>query len=71
MTIESCSVNLTAEKQEEAHYHLIGAGDAQSKENWQEQISCQDGIDALSEAHVEEFKAIAKTLGGNTQNLDC
>ena len=53
------------------HYDLIGAGDAKSKENWQEQVSCQQRVDALSKAHVEEFKAIAGSLGRNPQNLDC
>lgn len=54
-----------------AHQDLIGAGDALSKENWQEDVSCQEGVDALSETHVEEFEAVAVRLSRNTQNLDC
>lgn len=56
--------------QQWCHFDLIGAGYPQSKENRQEEKSGQQGAEALSEAHVEEFEAIAWNLRGNTQNLD-
>lgn len=54
----------------EVNYDLIGAGDAESKENRQEEVSCEQRVDALSEAHVDECKAEAKSLSGDAQNLD-
>lgn len=50
--------------------NLIAAGDAKAEENWQEEISCQQGVDALSQAHVEEFHAVAGDFRGDAQDLD-
>lgn len=55
----------------EDQLNLIGAGDAKSEENWQEEISCQQGVNALSQAHVEEFQAVAVDFRRDSQNLDC
>lgn len=52
------------------HFDLIAAGDSQAKENWQEEECCQQGVDALPEAHVEELDAVIINLRGNAQNLD-
>lgn len=53
------------------HLNLIAAGDAESEEDWQEEVSCQQGVDALSQAHVEEFHAVAGDFRRDSQDLDC
>ena len=49
--------------------YLVGAGEAQPVEDGEEEQSCEQGVDALAQAHVEELIAVAHGLRGHPQHL--
>ena len=49
--------------------YLVGAGEAQPVEDGQEEQGCEQGVDALPQAHVEELIAVAHGLRGHPQHL--